>query len=244
MDDSRNGFHLRLAMRSTLRILALGSALAGLTSAAGCPKSTQPKAGAESCMSEPVGKVVAYLPEPEELGLYRFAGTFVSWTPAAGSTSGTVQVHGKDGRDRAITCDLVGLAPPLATGTEYTFQVEHAGRFPTTSALVVWDALGVRLIAVSDLTPGATVLSDGLAGWAAQLLPATCDSRPHDDCYTALRNRPLQIFHDGKSVTLMHGEQASLAGYQVRCLTAQEAQLSDRCADAGVIGVSYTIVRQ
>lgn len=228
--------------RRALLVSILGSALLWLT---GCPKSTQlpsPTTGAD-CMAEPVGKVAAWLPDPEGSGLVRFSGTVTSVTTT--DTIGKIAVHSSDGRDRVISYQLAGgLSLPLSQGAEYTFQVEHAGRFPATSALVIWDARGMLFTGVSDLQPGATVLSDGLEGFAAQLLPATCDSRPHSDCYAALRNRPLEIFHQGKSVTLRNGGVGTLGGYVVRCLTAQEAQLSDRCADAGVIGVSYTLTRK
>lgn len=134
--------------------------------------------------------------------------------------------------------------PPLRLGERYRLRVDYEPGYPPASALLVWDSEGLLYAAASDERPGATVLKDGVPGFALRLLPATCDSRPHDRCFEALRNAPLEAAFGGRSVTLHNGGVADLGAYRVTCLTAQAIAYSSRCQDAGRIALSYVIERR
>ena len=41
----------------------------------------------------------------------------------------------------------------------------------------------------------------------------------------------------------MHGDQKTLAGYRIDCFTSQQVVYRKGCADAGLVELSYRIVR-
>ena len=212
----------------------------------GCNEPASPRTGParaqqdEPCQAEPLEAFDA-----SEIG------------SAGGSASFTARVTGIEAPDEfgrtvvalaesggalhRLSLRLGGATNPLQAGSEYDFALERVGGTPPASALVVRDAAGLVLAGATDQGIGAHVLAAGVPGFALELLPSGCGSRPHDACVEAAFNLPLRVTHGGRSATIFQGGDALLEGYQIRCLVAQRVQYSSRCADYALPGVSWII---
>ena len=195
------------------------------------------------CAREPRGWLEAFVEDAGDSPVSSFRGTVTELLPADASGFERAKILAAAGRARTLKFKAPGVKLPLSAGTAYEFRVEFEGESPHTCALVVSDRRGVCLIAATDVRPGATVLKDG-SGFRASLGPRVCASRPHSECFEAIYNLELKIARGKSSVRLHTGESARLGAWRVHCFVAQEPVYSPKCADAGVPGVSYLIVRE
>ena len=131
----------------------------------------------------------------------------------------------------------------LPEGAWLHVRVDRVAGFPSATAIVVSDKDGLALAAVSDIAPGATILGDGVPGIDVSLRQASCAPRTKSECYDEITNQLLEVSLGGSTLLLMQGESGLLGGFRVHCLVAQSVSYSPHCADAGLIGVSYLIVR-
>lgn len=217
-------------------LVILNLAFGGCRDTVSLPRTTR-------CETEPVGTVIAFLPEPDEIGSFHLAGTVSSLATQSAQGLSKLVIHDEQGADHLLSYLIPGETLPVRQGGSYRFQIEHAGRFPAASALLVWDTQGLLFAGVSDIGVGQLVLAGGIEGFSFELLPPTCESRSTSECDSALRNTPLRAAHGGSSTDLFNGESADLGGYRVACLTAQQVVPSSRCSEAGRLVVSYTIRR-
>lgn len=220
--------------------------LVAIAAAAACAASPHP-GGADpaACRREPSGGVLAAI---EGMQTPRYArsltGTIVSKTPGAVGQPArvTVRLDSTQETVRIVYRDPAGELP-LPVGRHFRIEVESIGGFPGASALVASDEKGLAFAAASDDAPGQTVLRGGVEGFRIDALPATCPGRPADRCYEALINRPLEFARSGETAVLMHGDRKTLGDYRIDCFTSQQVVYRKGCADAGLVGVSYRIVR-
>jgi len=227
-----------IALAGTLALVALAGCHDGRVT-----KVVQAPPVSARCQAEPVGNVTAFLAEPNEIGAFRLAGTLGAFPGPSSNGLSQLVIHDAQGADHVLAYEVPGSALPIQPGGAYTFVIEHVGRFPPASALLISDAKGLLFAGVSDIAVGGMVLTSGIPGFSFALLPSSCESRSHSECLESLRNAPLRVTRGGESVDLFNGESAELGGYRVTCLTAQELVLSNQCADAGMICVSYTLRR-
>jgi hypothetical protein len=99
------------------------------------------------------------------------------------------------------------------------------------------------LAAASDTGPGENVLVAGPPGFTLRLVEAGCRSREVSKCFVERVNMALEMTHERTTVRLGHGQKARLGGYEVACQIAERVKYSPKCADAGVLTVSWTIRR-
>jgi VCBS repeat-containing protein len=215
---------------------ALCLALSGFV-AVGCRGSSD-----APCGDEPMGIVTAWVEGDYTGKAVRFSGTVESLTPGNGKLD-SITIAADDGSKRVIRFQAPGTGIPVEAGGRYGFEVQHAGEFPTVSSIVVTDEKGLVFAGVSDWDVGANLVKDGVIGIRLRKAPAECEDRPHADCYDTMKNAILVASYGEKSVRLFHGESGELDGYRVTCLTCQDVVYNSSCADAGLITVSYMIVR-
>ncbi len=199
---------------------------------------------ATGCGAEPKGSLVAFLEDPEGPMSVRFTGIVVAVRPPNDLGLARFVIRDGEGRERRLTYGAAGVSLPIRQGDRYDFQVDHVGGFPEISGLLIRDSVGLLFAGVSDQNPGERALKEGVPSFDVAFAPTRCKSRPHGKCYDAIYNLPLRVSRQGKSATLFHGDSTRLGTYRVTCLTAQKVIYNDRCADAGLHGVSYAITRE
>ena len=194
------------------------------------------------CQAEPVGTVTAFVEDAGDSTSVGFTGVVTERRPAEGPGLERLRIRDASGRERRLAFSAPGESLPVRVGGRYGFRVEHQGEAPRCSAILLWDRGGLLYAAAADSRPGGTVMREARP-FSVALEPRRCESRPHDSCFDGLYNRALRVAFGARAVTLMHGEEASLGAWRVRCLTAQEAVANSHCADAALIGVAYTLRR-
>jgi hypothetical protein len=194
------------------------------------------------CGDEPMGVVTVWVEGDYTGEPVRFSGTVESLTPGYGKLD-SVTIAADDGSKRVIRFQAPGTAIPVEAGRRYGFEVQHAGESPAFSSILVTDEKGLVFAGVSDWQVGANVVKDGVYGVRVTKAPAECEDRPHADCYDSMKNAILKVSLGEESARLFHGESAELGGYRVTCFTCQDVVYNGSCADAGLITVSYMIVR-
>ncbi|MBI4094417.1 MAG: hypothetical protein HY436_01275 [Candidatus Liptonbacteria bacterium] len=214
-------------------VLAASSALAWFFTATQDP-----------CRTEPLGTVGVFLDETQPRYSRTFLGTIEAFHAEVAQSPARIVVRPDDGSSLIN----IHFRQPLASlrlpfGKHFRFHVDQAAGYPTVSGILMDDQGSLALAAASDDGPGRTVLREGVPGFQVEMLSSSCPSRPRGSCYESLRNAPLRFSRGGTRVELMHGEQADLQGYRIYVLTSQEIVYTNACADAGLIGLSYLIVR-
>ena len=136
---------------------------------------------------------------------------------------------------------------PLAgveVGRTYRFVVDYSAGFPDASGIVIYDRDQFVFAAHSDQKAFQHVLKDGIPGLTIASGEPVCTSRSGTKCHEALVNLPLRVTTNGaEAVTLHQGERKTVGGFEVHALASQKVTYRDRCADAGVPGVAFTIRR-
>lgn len=222
-----------------VRALVLMSLLLASTGALSCALSDE-----GACAREPAGAIEVSLDTTQPTYSESFAGTIESVGHDERLDALRIVVR-RDDRGGSRTLFFRGPedSNQFPVGAHFRFQVDHMAGFPTLSAILLSDDRGLAFAAVSDQEPGQNVLRGGIPGFRIEFLPATCNARTGGECYDSLTNLALEITHGEATVTLMHGQSIELGDYRVRCLRSQLVEYSDHCADAGVIALSYVIVR-
>jgi hypothetical protein len=234
----------RLPRNPLFAVLLLGL---GVLAATGGPSSC--KDADPTCGVEPTGSITTYVVSHPEIMHFRATVRVLSISGFDGTGMQTVVV--RDTASAEVDTLAYGAPPstqapplPLRVGDLVTVTLDHIGGFPTAQGILVVDEVGVLFAAASEQRPGTTVLADGLPGFTLTLLPSTCESRPHNECYDSIRNAPLRVEHGPDTVTVFQGESADLDPWVVHCFTAQAVDYNSNCADAGLIGVSYAVARR
>jgi hypothetical protein len=201
----------------------------------------------ERCRAAPRATFRAFLEEGGEpmppVVSERFSAAVVADLPEDEFGMRRLVLRGADGRERRLAYAFPGGALPVRAGEAHEFQIDVVAGSPAASGVVISDTEGLLFAAASDQRPGLHVLAGGIPGFELELLPATCPERGREQCISSARNAPLRVARAGRSVTLLHGESAALDGYRVDVLAAQEIRYDPRCADAGVVALSYAITR-
>jgi len=210
-------------------------AVAALVSSAGCQEDETP------CARAPSGNVTVFL--EGEVPAKSFTAAVVEIEPPSESGLRRHRLREADGTERVLVFRAPEDSLPVRTDATYDFLVETVPGMPTPAAVVVGDEGGILFAAVSDYRPGERVLQEGLAGFSIELVPSGCEDRGVDPCFESEVNAVLSVEHADTTARLFQGESLTLGDYRVRCLTARTVAYSDRCADAGVFGISYTVRR-
>jgi hypothetical protein len=200
-------------------------------------------AAADECRREPAGAILAFLDIQGEQASVRFEGRLLE--VLSPTDLGIRRYRFRDASGKLIVLSYRSpLGPlPLREGSEYGLQVDYVGGSPEGSALAIHDAEGLLFAGGSGQRIGAHVLTQGLPGFALELLPTECESRRSERCYEAIYNLQLRVAHQGATAVLHQGDSTQLGRYQVSCLTAQHVVYSKLCADAGLHAFSYAIQR-
>lgn len=197
----------------------------------------------ERCEAVPPGPVVVFERVPQDAGTRTFRASLAQVVPPPDSGLTDLIFEEPDGERRRVAFASPAGLPPIPEDTVCSFRLDYVGGEPDAAAIVIEDERGLVYAAATDQRPGAAVLKDGLPGWTIALAPAECGSRSSGPCHEAIRNLGLAFEHDGQRVVLFHGESATVGGFRVHCLIAQEVDYSAACADAGLPGVSWAIER-
>jgi len=160
-----------------------------------------------------------------------------------------------DGKTRRLAFFDPGGVLPVVAGRAYDLTVETVMGEPTAGALLLSDADGLVLAAASDTGLGENVLAAGPPGFTLRLVEAGCRGREVTKCFVERVNMALEVTlegeatrqdaatHERTTVRLGHGRKARLGAYEVACQAAERVKYSPKCADAGVLAVSWTIRR-
>jgi hypothetical protein len=202
-----------------------------------------------ACTAEPIGAITAHLLTPTPATHLDVEGPVISLSPV--DANGLQELVIRDASTGGLDTLRYGVwghpdrvvSLPVTPGRTCRVVLDHVGGFPEASGILIQDEQGVLFAAASDRGPGELTLTGGVPGFGIALEPTDCVSRSADECFTYIRNMRLRVTRAEASVALIHGEEASLAGYRVVCLTAQEAEYTNACADAGVVNLSYVIAR-
>jgi hypothetical protein len=213
----------------------------------GCNEPASPRrlgtSAVDPCLAEPLAPFDCALEGGMSGISIRFSGRVTGIEPADEFGRVHVVVREASGTDRRLTIQAPVQALPVANGGTYDFEIDRVGGMPTATGLIVRDDAGLVFAAASDQGIGDHVLAKGVPGITLALAASDCPSRPHDACVESVVNRTLRVSTAGKDAALHNGESATLGGYAVRCLIAQQVKYSNRCSDFALFEVSYTIAR-
>jgi len=230
---------------------ACGLVLAAAIAGTGCNQPSSPRgqagtttAGAEGCQAEPLAPFDCSIEGGMPGTQAHFSGKVTDIEPADGFGRLHYLVQEAAGSEHRLAFQAAGQALPVEKGGTYEFEIERVGGSPTAGSLIVRDQEGVLFAGASDQGIGSHVLAGGVPGFTLGLAATDCPSRPHDPCVEAVYNRTLQVaFAGGQQAALFNGETATLGGYTIRCLIAQDVKYGGHCPDYALYGVSYTIAR-
>lgn len=202
-----------------------------------------------ACTAEPVGAITAYTLALTPAAHLDVEGPVISLSPV--DDNGLQELVIRDAAAGGLDTLRYGIwghpdrvVPlPVAPGRSYRVVLDHVGGFPEASGLLIQDDRGVLFAAASDRGPGELTLTGGVPGFSVALEPTDCVSRSTGECFTFIKNMRLRVTHAEASVSLVHGEEGILADYRVVCLTAQDVEYTNACADAGLVHLSYVIAR-
>ncbi len=202
-----------------------------------------------ACTAEPVGAITAYTLALSPSTHLDVEGPVVSLSPV--DENGLQELVIRDAGTSGLDTLRYGIrehpdrvvALPVTPGRSYRVVLDHVGGSPEASGILIEDDKGVLFAAASDRGPGELALTTGIPGFSLALEPTDCVSRSTGECFTFIKNMRLRVTHAEASVSLLHGEEAILADYRVVCLTAQDVEYTNACADAGLIHLSYVIAR-
>jgi len=220
----RYRFRRVVTLSFSMRVVALALLFAA---AARC-KAAPPVS--DRCAAPPAGNAVAFI-EGQPMGEISLHAAVDRITAKDGAT-----VYDLGPRRLVYRSD--GPIPGLRENTAYDFVLDYRPGYPSASTLTISDERGVMFVAMTSQQP------KDIAGFQFTMTDGGCSSRTHNRCYDAIVNQRLHVAHKDKSVDLMNGESAPLGGYRVRVLTAQKVKYNSNCADAGIDGVSFTILRE
>lgn len=197
-----------------------------------------------SCRAEAEEPIAVSLATPGARYPRRFSGTLEAFLPAAGLRPGRLTVR-MDESDRVEVVEYLFPDDDIAfpVGKRLHLAVEQVAGFPSYYGITIADERGLLLAAASDSEPGRAVLRDGVAGFEVRFGETSCLPRSAGGCYDQITNLPLEIRRGTSTLVLMQGEAGQIEGFRARCLAAQRVVYSDRCADAGLVTLSYLIVR-
>jgi hypothetical protein len=222
---------------------ALGLVFLSSLLAVGCHHNSERQTSKSQCEYEPVGDVSVWVDDVDAFQQLSFSGTVESIVQEDQQPH-RLSIMEETGKQWSIRYRVPGMALPIEIGQHYEFEVQHVGGWPSASSVFVWDRDGLLFVGVSDWDVGSNVAKSGIPGFEIEKVSSDCESRPHSRCYDELKNAVLKASARKESVVLFHGESARLGSYDVTCLTCQDVVYNSSCADAGLIGVSYTIVRR
>lgn len=201
-------------------------------------------AAREPCRAEPGEAVTVFLDDTEPVYSRVFTGTLEAVTPADESRPGRLTVRLEDGAEsETLYFQHLGAGLRFPVGGRLRFQVDRVAGFPSLYGILVSDDRGLLLAAASDLAPGQGVLRAGVPGFQIGLAGSSCEARVRGGCYEEITNLSLRFTYGDSSLVLMQGESGRLGDFHLHCLAAQRVVYSDRCADAGLIALSYVIAR-
>jgi len=207
-------------------------------------------AGGIDCSAAPGKPVTVFVEGATEADprLRSFHGVVFA-TAAAPGTVPRYSFTEPDGTVRRLAFFDPDGGLPIVAGRAYDLTVEMVMGEPSPGAILLSDADGLVLAAASDTGLGKHVLADGPPGFTLRLDDGDCHGRDRgkdrdgNPCFAERVNLILEVAHEGTTVRLGHGRKARLGAYEVSCHAAERVKYSPRCADAGVLTVSWTIRR-
>ena len=231
-------------MRGAARFLSAGI----LSLACAAPGSGSGGAGRSDdvldCRAEPGRPVTVFVEGRDGDDPRALALTGVTFTGAA--EPGAIPRYtftDRDGTTRRLAfLDEAGPLP-VEPGKSYDLRLETMMGEPSAGAILLSDAGGLILATAADTGLREHVLAAGPPGFTLRLVDGGCRSRAVSKCFSARVNAILEVTHDGATVRLGHGQRARLGAYEVLCHAAERVEYTPRCADAGVLAVSWTIRR-
>jgi len=202
--------------------------------------------GTTGCREEPLTGMTLFWEGDDPPGSVRFTATVLDTQPLndIGFRRYRLDVDGRETEAPLVLAyrdPLQGL--PLEPGIRYDMQVDVHPGWPSLSSVLVWDDAGLLHAAVSDLEWGGRMLPGGVPGFDISVMAAGCPDRSDDSCYDSIHNLALTAVRDSIHARLFNGETAEVNGYRASCLIAQHVEYSDRCQDAGLLGISFVIRR-
>lgn len=193
------------------------------------------------CGAEPLPPIEAFL-RGETERVRRFQATLSSVDPVADSGHLDLVLEA-DGGTQVLRIGDPGFPFPIEAGAALKFTVEVAPGFPSSSSVVMEDARGLRFASVADQSLGSRVLLDGLPDLELKVVDLECDARASSRCFESLVNMALSIGYNGRETLLVNGQAATIGPYRVLCRVAQKVVYTRNCADAGIHGLSFVVVR-
>jgi hypothetical protein len=204
--------------------------------------------GAVDCSAAPGKPVTVFVEGTTDADprVRSFHGVVFGSEPVPGTVP-RYSFTGSDGTVRRLAFFDPDGPLPIVAQRPYDLAVEMVMGEPSPGALLLSDAEGLVLAAASDTGLGKHVLAAGPPGFTLRLDDGDCHGRerPRDGkpCFAERVNLILEVTHEGTTVRLGHGGKAWLGAYEVSCHAAERVKYSPRCADAGVLTVSWTIRR-
>lgn len=195
------------------------------------------------CNTEPTGTFSVFLGGAAPASPVHLAGRIIARTGVNGDGFRSLTLSDGAGVPHVVFYQSPGDSLPLAPGDSCAIDVEVVGGAPPVSALTIHDAQGLLFVGACDQLPGAHVLKAGVPGVTLELRATGCPSRAHGDCYRGVYNQDLAVTLGGETKLLGQGQAATLGGFRFTCLTAQRVDYAPGCADAGLYGLSWTMVR-
>lgn len=216
-------------------VAVLFAGIAGI--ATGCREVSETE-----CQNPPMGSVTAWIEDVHSLDPTRIVGV-VEAVSSEDEKLDLLSIVDDDGTAWRVRFRVPGKTLPVEMKHRYQFEIHYVEGWPSASSLLVSDEDGLLFAGVSDWDIGVNVAKSGVPGFGVEKVSTDCVSRPHNSCFDEIKNAVLKVTVSDETATLYHGESIRIGSYEITCLTCQDVVYNDSCADAGVIGVSYAVVR-
>lgn len=132
----------------------------------------------------------------------------------------------------------------LVPGGGYHVVASWVPGFPSTYGLRIEEAGELAFLGVSDWKPGETVRAELFAPiTVGEPRVLVGHDAPENDCYEKITNTEIEFLMHDTSVRLHQGQSDMLGECCVDLDIARNVQYTDKCVDAGMNEISFTVSR-
>jgi hypothetical protein len=132
----------------------------------------------------------------------------------------------------------------LVPGEVYYLVVQIQHGWPSVFGLAIKHDGELVFQGLSDWELGRRISTEALLPITVEQSRLLEDHYTEGDCWDRITNIEMKFALHGESVSLHQGKVATLGDYQVHLEIARAVEYNDRCLDAGLNGISFTVSRR
>ncbi|MGD2157413.1 MAG: hypothetical protein PVG32_11120 [Anaerolineales bacterium] len=132
----------------------------------------------------------------------------------------------------------------LVPGEVYNLVVQIQHGWPSVFGLTIKQEGELVFQGLTDWELGKRISTESLLPITVEQSHLLEDHYTEGDCWDRITNLEMKFAMQGEGVSLHQGEVSTLEDYQVHLEVARAVEYNDRCLDAGLNGISFTVSKR